>query len=172
MASILSGLFAPRYTIGELMAVDQGRQQKAANCKVTLIDTFYTLKEEGVAGKVKRLLGKTSRQVFYVTFKVQVKSDSGHTYNVFMQVDPDFNLSKGAGNQIRIFCGCPDFKYRSAYQLDKRDSLFLNGKTKSILGDGYKEEPSGKRGTTTLCKHAYAAVNWLLNNYEKLMKKL
>ena len=173
MASILSGLFNRRYTIGELMAVDEGRQQKASRCRVSLLNTYYSLKKENLIGKIRNFIkGTPNRTVFYITFKVQVKSDTGSFYNVYLQIDPDFNLSKSDSNPIKVYCGCADFKYRSAYELGRRGSLFLSSRTKSDLGDAYKTAGTGKRGKTLLCKHAYAAVNWLLNNYGNLMKNL
>lgn len=173
MASILSGLFQQRYTIGELMSIDEGRQQRAAQCRVSLLNTYYSLKKESLLGKIRSLLtGSTRRAVFYITFKVQVKSDTGSFYNVYLQVDPDFNLSKSMSNPIKVYCSCADFKYRSAYELGKRGSLFLSSRTKSDLGDAYKTAGTGKRGKTLLCKHAYAAISWLLNNYGKVMKNI
>ena len=173
MASLLGGLMRPKYTIGELMSIDQSRQAKAAQCKVSLLNTFYTLKEESLLGKLKSLLkGSPRRQVFYVTFKLQVKSDTGSIYNVFIQLDPDFDLSKSMSNNIKIYCGCADFKYRSAYALGQRDSLFLNGVTSSDLGDSWKTAGTGKAGQTLLCKHSFAALSWLLNNYSKIMSNL
>lgn len=174
MASILSGLFGSRrYTINELMAIDQPRQQKASLCKVRLLSVFYTLKDEDLLGKIKSILkGKKTRKAFYITYKLQVISETKNIYNVFIQLDPDFDLNKGGGNYVRVYCHCADFKYRSAYILGQRDSLFLNGRIKSDLGDAYKTAGKGKRGTTVLCKHAFAAISWLLQNYNNLMRTL
>jgi hypothetical protein len=173
-SSILSGLFGSRrYTLNELMAVDQARQEKASRCSVRLLDTFYTLKDEDLLGRIKSILkGKKTRKAFYITYKLQVKSETKNIYNVFIQLDPDFDLSKGGENHVKVYCHCADFKYRSAYILGQRDSLFLNGKTKSDLGDAYKTAGQGKRGTTVLCKHAFAAISWLLQNYNNLMRTL
>ena len=154
MASLLDRIFKPRYTISELLSIDQGRQARAASCRVTLIDTFYSLKEETLMDKVKNFLNKSpKRQIFYITFKFQVKSDTGN-------------------NHVRIYCGCPDFKYRSAYALGQRNSLFLNGRTQSDLGDSWKTAGTGKAGQSLLCKHAFAALNWLLGHYHNIMKNI
>ena len=88
MASLLDRIFKPRYTISELLSIDQGRQARAASCRVTLVNTFYSLKEETLMDKVKNFLNKSpKRQVFYITFKFQVKSDTGNTHPVYIQVD-------------------------------------------------------------------------------------
>jgi hypothetical protein len=173
MASILDKIFQPRYTISELLAIDQGRQERAANCKVSLLNTFFSIKEESLMDKVLSFLNKSPRrQVFYITFKFQVKSDTGNIHNVYIQVDPDFDLKRGGANNVRVYCRCPDFKYRSAYILGQRDSLFLNGRTKSDLGDAWKTAGRGKAGHTFLCKHAYASLKWLLSNYINIMNTI
>lgn len=89
-----------------------------------------------------------------------------------MQLDPDFNLSLWSSNRVRIFCSCADFKYRSAYLLGKRDSLFLNDNTKIHLGPAATNAPTGKTGTTMLCKHCYSALQYLMNNYQGIMRNL
>ena len=125
--SLLKDLFGSRYTIGELMRIDQGRQDKARGCKVSLMDTFFTIKEESLSGKVKKLFtGKDSVKVFYITLKLAVTGDTGNPHIVFIQLEPDFSMKNWENNKVRIYCDCADFKYRSAYLLDKRDSIFAN----------------------------------------------
>lgn len=173
MSTIIDKIFKPRYTISELLSIDQGRQARAANCRVTLINTFYSIKEETLMDKVRSFLNKSPRrQVFYITFKFQVKSDTGNVHNVYIQVDPDFDLNKGGSNHVRIYCGCADFKYRSAYALGQRNSLFLNGRTLSDLGDSWKTAGTGKAGQSLLCKHAFASLNWLMSHYSNIMRNI
>ena len=173
MANLIDRIFKPRYTISELLSIDQGRQARAANCRVSLVNTFYSIKEETMMDKVRSFLNKSPRrQVFYITFKFQVKSDTGNIHSVYIQVDPDFDLNKGGSNHVRIYCGCPDFKYRSAYTLGQHNSLFLNGRTQSDLGDSWKTAGKGKAGQSLLCKHAFASLTWLLSNYAKIMKNI
>ena len=61
-------------------------------------------------------------------------------------------------------CDCKDFMYRSAYELNRRHSLFLNDKTTASLGSALTIAPKRQSGSL-LCKHAYAALQWLINNY-------
>ena len=70
-----------------------------------------------------------------------------------------------------IYCSCADFKYRSAYTLDSRGSLFKTTKISAALGSAVNEAPK-KLGTTLLCKHSYAALVWLMNNYRSVMKSI
>ena len=151
MANLIDRIFKPRYTISELLSIDQGRQARAASCRVSLVNTFYSIKEETMMDKIRSFLNKSPRrQVFYITFKFQVKSDTGNIHSVYIQ----------------------DFKYRSAYTLGQHNSLFLNGRTQSDLGDSWKTAGKGKAGQTLLCKHAFASLTWLLSNYAKIMRNI
>lgn len=173
IGSVLNGLFGRQYTIGDLMNIDAGRQQKASGCSVTLDKTFHILKQENLLGKLTSLLtGKSNIKVYYVVFKFSVMSDTGHAHTVFIQTDPDFSLKNWTGNKVKVYCDCQDFKYRSAYLLNQRNSLFSNNKIKIALGQAITDAPKGKRGTTLLCKHAFAALSWLMKNYSVVMKTI
>ena len=99
-------------------------------------------------------------------------SGSGSKRTVIVRVNPDFNLQDWESNKVKIYCDCPDFKYRSAYILNQHNSLFLNDRTKLELGSAISDAPKGKAGTTLLCKHAFAALNWLVSNYVNVMKTI
>ena len=43
---------------------------------------------------------------------------------------------------------------------------------KLTLGQALTDKPDGKRGTTLLCKHVYAALQWLMTNYDNVMGAL
>lgn len=155
------------------MNIDKARQLRAAGCVPNLVKTFHTIKQEGVLDKFKSFVtGKTSIKVYYITFKFEVTSDTGNTHTVFIQVDPDFSLKNWSANRVKIYCDCADFKYRSAYILDKRSSLFTTTKIKTALGQAMTEVPTGKKGTTLLCKHSFAALSWLMGNYANVMKTI
>ena len=62
--------------------------------------------------------------------------------------------------------------YTYEYLLDKNNSLFLNDKIKIALGQALTTSPKEKTITTTLCKHAYACVQYLVKNYSNLMKTI
>lgn len=162
---------AKRYTIGELMAIDSVRQQKAQNCAVFLEKTYHELKKKTVLDKFKSTIGREVINQYFVIFEFRVKSDTGHEYKVYIKVNPDFDLSNWNSNTCSIYCSCPDFKYRSAYLLKQRKSLFLNDSLKIELGQAAEEAPK-KVSTTLLCKHAYAALHWLSQNYSSVMKTI
>lgn len=170
IGSALKNLFGKPFTVGELMAIDQGRQGKALQSSVTLEDTFFTLKEEGILSKFKSLFTGNTIKTLYITLKLKVISDTGNPHTVFIQLDPDYSTNGWYGNKVRIYCDCNDFKFRSAYTLAKRGSLFENQMTKVALGQAISEAP--KRGTNTLCKHGYAALNWLMSNYKSIMSTI
>jgi len=170
--SLLQNLFGKPYTIGELMNIDQGRQSRASGCTVSLANSFFTMSEEGVLAKFKAFFSTNTIKVVYLTLKFIVRSDTGHTHTVFIQLDPDFTKMSWAANHVRIYCDCADFKYRSAYLLDKRKSLFANDKIKIALGQAITDKPDGKRGTTLLCKHSFAALQYLMSNYGSIMATL
>ena len=165
------GLFTRRYTIGELLVVDNVRSEKANNSKVELIRTFHELKKEDLLSKLRALFGgKSSVTAYYVIFKLKVTSDTGHSHIVFVKLNPDFDLSDWMNNKVQVYCDCADFKYRSAYKLNQHDSLFLNDSIKVALGAALTDTPKSKTITSPLCKHVVAALNWVVSNYAALMR--
>ena len=87
-------------------------------------------------------------------------------------MNPDFDLNKWEFNQVQIYCDCPDFKYRSAYLLNQRGSLFLTDRIKINLGASLTDTPKKGSKTSLLCKHAFASLQWLVMNYSNLMKTI
>lgn len=170
--SLLSNLLSRRYTIGDILAIDQQRVAKSQNCQVNLVDTFFTLEKESVSSKLKTIIGLPSLKVLYVTLKLNVVSDTGNAHTVFITLDPDFDENNWERNRIKLYCGCRDFMYRSAYHLNKRNSLFDNELIKIKLGKAITEAPKGKSSTTSICKHSYAAIRWVLANYSNIMKNI
>lgn len=164
------GSSSSQFTIGELMNVDQSRQQKANNCEVELLDVVHGVQKENVLERLKSaFLGKTTVNAHYLILKFKVTSDSGSVHKVFIKINPDFNLRNYTNNRVKIYCDCDDFKYRSAYTLGRRNSIFLSSLLKTKLGPALTTPPK-KQYTTLLCKHAYAALGWLLQNYQSVMK--
>lgn len=173
LGGLLNSIFGKQYTIGELMNIDEGRQEKASKCSVKLVKTYHELKKESIIDKFRSFFtGDTVINVYYVIFKFEVISETGSTYNVFIRINPDFDLVNWVNNEVKIYCSCADFKYRSAYLLNKNKSLFLNDKIKISLGSALTEAPKGKTKTTLLCKHSYAALLWLVTNYSNIMKTI
>lgn len=171
--NILGSLIGSQYSIGELMDIDSGRQERAAACSVSLINTYHEIKKESVLDKFRSaLLGKTLVNTYYVIFKFKVTSGSGKSYTVIIRTNPDFDLKDWENNKVQIYCDCPDFKYRSAYILNKRKSLFLNDKIKILLGESLSDAPKSKSSTSLLCKHSFASLQWLIKNYANIMRTI
>lgn len=168
--SIVSDLLGTQYTIGELMQIDVGRQQRAAGCKVSLIRTYRELKKESIMDRFKSFfMSKPIVTMYYLIFKLSVVSETGNRYVVYIRTSPDFSTVNWRNNKVRVYCECADFKFKSAYILHQRHSLFLTNNILVKLGAALKDPPK-KVNPTLLCKHAFAAVNWLVKNYQSLMK--
>lgn len=171
--SVLKDLFLPSegMTIGELMNIDSVRQQKAFGCSVSLDKTFFEIKREGIIDKFKSFfLGKPSLPICYVIFKLTVTSESGHKHTVIIRLDPDFDLRNYLSNRIQVYCDCADFMYRSAWSLNRKKALFLNDRVKLELGEAISSAPKAKARLSIICKHVFAAINWVINNYSYLMR--
>ena len=166
-------LFSRQYTIGDVMNIDSGRQSRASGCVVKLEKVYHEIREESILDRFKaRFLGRSVAKRYYVILKFSVVSDKGNSHDVFIRISPDFNLTNWKTNRVKIYCDCADFKYRSAFLLGQHDSLFLTDKLKMALGPAVENAPREKHATTLLCKHAYAALNYLVMNYSNIMKMI
>lgn len=172
IGEFLGSIFNRPYTIGELMNIDKNRQSRSENCSVSLIKIYHELKKETILDKFKSFFSGNVINVYYVIFKLEVQSDTGNKYKVFIRLNPDFDLTDWSNNKIKIYCECADFKYRSSYLLNRHNSLFLNDKVKVSLGEALSDAPKAKTRTTLLCKHSFAALNWLIKNYSSLMRTI
>lgn len=174
MASILSNLLSKSYTISDLMSIDAGRQERAGNCSVSLVETYHEIQKESILDKFKRLFfrDKSSMNVHYVIFKFKVNSDTGSEHTVIIRTHPDYAGTEGLSNQVQIYCTCRDFQFRSAWILNQRKSLFRSDSVDTRLGRAITEKPKSTTTKSLLCKHAFAAINYLSNNYSYIMKSL
>ena len=174
MASILSNLLSKSYTIADLMSIDAGRQEKANNCSVSLENIYHEIERESILEKFKKLFfrDKTTMNIHYVIFKFKVKSDTGNTHTILIRTHPDYAGTEGLNNRVQIFCTCRDFQFRSAWELNQRKSLFRSDDTDIKLGRAITEKPKSEARKSLLCKHAFAAINYLSNNYNYLMQSL
>jgi len=145
--------------IKDLLDIDESRISRSKHLKVRLVVAVPFWEKEKLSTQPK----SKPKLVYYVNFKYKVKSDSGKEYTVFIKVSPNFNINKFLKNKVQIFCQCPDFMYRAAYNLSKDDNVFLNEKTTKHLEDALTT-PSKKIDTTNLCKHLYAAIIYFKNN--------
>ena len=159
------------YTLGDLMNIDATRQSKANMCTVELVKIYHELEPESILDKFKSYFGgRNMLNTYHVVFKFLVTSDTGKQHTVFIKTNPDFDLMNWDDNKAQVYCDCEDFKYRSAYTLENSESLLLNDRTKLSLGPAVTTPP--KRSPSLLCKHAFAAVKWLIGNYSNIMKTI
>lgn len=165
MRSIVNSILNRPYSLSELLQTDDGRMDRAAGCTVELVKTYHDVRPATLSEKLKsRFLGKSLLNSYNLIFKFRVTSETGKSHTVFIKTEPDFDSGSGANNKCQIYCDCKDFMYRSAYELNRRHSLFLNDKTTATLGSALTIAPKKQSGSL-LCKHAYAALQWLINNY-------
>lgn len=161
---------ASTLTIGDLLAIDKGRIQRSKDLKVQLEDTYNILKEENILYRLLRFLGVRKGKMFYIVFKYKVLSISGSNYTVLIRVSPSFDEEKFLNNKVQVFCTCADFKYRVAYELNKRNNVYVVPITKEWLGEALVIPPT-KVSTSNLCKHVYACIDNFRENLDKLIIK-
>lgn len=167
---ILSNIFNRDWTLSDLMNADYKRQQKSSGCQAVLEETYTELKKEGILDKFKKFFtrNKAIMNTMYVIFKFTVYSETGHSYTVIIRTQYDPKSILYMRNKAQIACSCPDFKFKSAWVLNQHQSLFRSDRTELELGPAITNAPKKKKGFT-LCKHSFAAVMYLVNNYSYLM---
>ena len=107
--------------------------------------------------------------ILWVEFSFSVMSnESGKSYpiKIRLQYDPYQELIRKG--KIQVYCGCPDFKFNSAYELNRHGALYRSEETDIKLGPSITTAPKRQR-KGALCKHSYAAVRYLMENYKTLM---
>lgn len=150
--------FNKQITVKDLINIDEGRIERSGNLeKVELDDVYYFVKEETWLDKFTNFFKNKPKEIFYDVFKYKVKSDSGKEYTVFIEIPPNFDYHKFLSNRVQVFCDCPDFKFRAAYNLSKKDNVYLNDDIREHLGIALTEPPT-KVIPTNICKHIYAAI--------------
>ena len=159
------------WTISDIYNTTQERQFKSAGCTVNYLGVSRSVKSTSILDKWKSLFfrNKSLMKEIEVIFSFQVISnESGKTYPVKIQLlyDPFGNLIEAG--KIKVYCGCPDFKFGCAYVLNNHEALFKSEKTDIDLGPAITTAPKRKRDGI-LCKHSYAALRYLIQNYNQLM---
>lgn len=173
----ISGLFnralgRNTLTLGDLMSIDQKRIDKSNNCQVSLVKVYHLLKPESLLDKFRKLfLNKTVIKMYRLIFKFKVTSDSGNSYDVLIMLSPDFDMTNINQNRVKVYCSCNDFKYRSAYNLSKTNSLIINDRIETNLGEALTNIPK-KMSSNPICKHCYSAIQYIIKNYQSLMQTI
>lgn len=173
LGGILGKLTGKQLSIQEIMNIDEGRKDRASECVVRLTKVYHVLKEESIMDKLRSVFfGKTVLKIYYLVFKFEVTSKTGSTYNVIIQTSPDYDIRGWKNSKCKVYCECKDFQFRSAYLLGKNNTLFLSDRIKIKLGLALTQAPKDKTPTTLLCKHSMAALQYLVNNYQNIMKTI
>jgi hypothetical protein len=159
----MNDIFNKQLTMKDIVDIYESRAGKSKNLKVKLIQTFNVVKSEILSTETDNSLKKNVGLIFYKIFKYKVASDSGKRYTVFIKTSPSFSLKSLLSSGVQVFCQCPDFMYRSAYELSKNGNLFLNKATALHLSNALKVVPT-KITTTNICKHVYATLIYFKDN--------
>ena len=158
-------LFGGRdWTIQDIASASGARPEKAGWCQVQFLGKRYELKRESLSDRLRGILRRSHVNTYYVIFRFQVTSETGHTRKIWIRTLPTPN----PGNPVQIYCDCPDFKYRSAYSLQKHGALYRSARTDAKLGEAITVAPR-RQSTTVLCKHALAAVQDLMSNFQRYL---
>jgi len=166
-------LFTRTLTIGDLIEIDNQRKDRSRNLKVKYETTYTIAKEMNFFGKLLNFFRRGPKTFISKLIRYTVVSDSGSNYTVFVRVYPGFNEKKFLSNKVEVFCSCPDFMYRAAYNLNKSDNLVKIPATIDHLGEALKVAPTVVE-TTHICKHVYAVIEHLkthLKDLELVIKK-
>jgi len=151
----------------DLLDIDPMRIERSKDMKVTLDwSKILTTPRRGFFSK---LWGFLTGNPFIISnlLRFVVNSPSGSKYTVYVELQPKDTVKKLLKTEVKIFCSCNDFKYRSAYTLGKENNLFLAPSIEKHLGIAITEPP--RRVTTTnLCKHLYAVMMYIKSNLNKL----
>lgn len=151
-----------------LLKIDEGRIDRSRDIKVILSWTrMLTTPRKGFWSK---LWGFIKNEPYIITTLLKFECTnvkSGSKYNCYLEMDPVNSRSKLLQAKVKIFCSCNDFKYRSAYILNKENNLFHAPAIDKHLGIALTEAPKIVV-TTNICKHLYAVINYVRNNLTTL----
>lgn len=167
----MTKFFSRSWAIEDIFNTTQERQFKSGGCSVSYEGVTRHLEKLPIIDRWKSLFfrNKSSMYTLWVTFSFKVTSnESGKVYPIKIRVQYDPYNELVYKGKIQIYCGCPDFKFGSAYELNQHDALYRSEETDLKLGPSITTSPKKRRGGI-LCKHSYAAVNYLIENYKTLM---
>lgn len=155
--------------LSELLNIDKGRIERSSNLRVELVWTKMKLSPHKTLWS--KLLGFIKRQPHVVTnllrFKV-TNPESKSEYTVFIELDPKDTKDKFLRSTVKLYCSCNDFKYRSAYILNKSGNLVRSPNLDERLTKSALEQPPRLMEPSKMCKHIYAIVGYIQKNWNKL----
>lgn len=175
MAGLFGSIFSPdQYTISDLMSLDEVRINKSSNLEVKLDKIFHRIQKESIWSKIKNFFSRNKSVInlYYIDIRYKVKSPSGSEYIVLIEMNPSFDPSKFFSNPVKVYCQCDDFKYRCAYNLNKRGNVLRGDKIDTRLGQALTDAPKKGYKTSPACKHIYACLDHLQKNYKNILNSL
>lgn len=158
-------------TTRDLLNISQARKDRAKDLKsVKFIARYVTIVNRPTTGFLRKIISLFKNPVtMSLVYKFEVRSNSGKTYKILIDAPNDLSMESFLKAKLKVFCECADFKYRSAYGLNKTNNLYLNKATKDHLGIAITDEPT-KITPTPSCKHIYATVNYFYANFNSINK--
>lgn len=151
-----------------MLNIDEGRIQRSSSILVKL--EWSKMLATPRKGFWNKLWGIIKREPYILTnlLRFSVKNtDSGSVYSIFLELEPKAKFSELINSKVKVFCSCNDFKFRSAYILNKENNLVLFDAIEKHLGIAIKEKPRVVN-PSKMCKHIFAVISWIKSNYNKL----
>lgn len=156
----------------DLLNIDKGRLQRAADIEVKLFSSTLVLTEaSNTIVRWFRKLFRMPKIARYVHVFECTNRTNGNVNKVVLEVPPTASISELLKSKVKIYCTCSDFMFRAAYNLSKTGNLFLNSTVETRLGEAIIVKPT-KVSTITSCKHVAAVANWLKTKTNFVQLKL
>lgn len=147
--------------VKHLLLIDKGRIKRSHNYLPVFTNIYYHVQKP--SNFFSKLWGKIFGLVVYKVLRFKVGD-----YSVFIEVSDKETKKSFLDSEVKLMCTCADFKYRSAYGLNKSGNLFRNKDINEHLGVALTDAPT--IDTTHICKHVYATINELNQNYTTYVK--
>lgn len=155
--------------LGDLLNIDKSRVLRSKDLKISSIKLYSTVDDP--KSLIKRFLNLIFKNKFKILSRVikynitNTKNGRSHFVIIKVPMHIDNNV---LSQDVKIYCDCEDFKYRSAWLLNKNDNLFLNKKYEKALGIAITTQPM-KLQPEIGCKHVYKAIEDIVDNYKKYL---
>lgn len=123
---------------------------------------------------ISKILGTKDTLVVYIVLHFSIKGSTGKVYNIKIKFPYRRNMDKENLFNIpaRVYCECADFKYRSAYVLNRIGNIYTNPKIENNLGIALTKAPkvTNPEQLEFVCKHTIKVVSRLNTNIRDYLK--
>lgn len=123
---------------------------------------------------VSKILGTKDTLVVYIVLHFRVKGSTGNHYDVKIKFPYRRNMDKENlfNIPVRVYCSCADFKFRSAYVLNRTGNIYTNPKVERELGLALTKAPkiTNPDQLEFVCKHTIKVVSKLNTNIRDYLK--